>query len=54
MRVADMTQSVKPVLASKVKSSTSGGKGKEAIRKKMHISDEEKSDSMEIEDEMQI
>ena len=53
MRVANVSSFKKSVLASKVES-TSRNKGKEVIRESMQASDEERSDSMETEDEMPI
>ena len=53
MKVVDVSTSMKPILASKVES-TSKGKGKEVIRDSIPTSDDEKSESMETEDEMPI
>ena len=53
MKVIDVSFSKKPILASKVES-TSRGKGKEVIRDPVLTSNDEKSDSMETEDEMPI
>ena len=55
MRVVDMTPSAKPVLASKVESSSSAGyKGKEVIQERMQISNDDRSDSIVTYDELLI
>ena len=55
MRVADVTPSTKPVLASKVElSSNTGCKGKEVIRKRTQILDDDRLDSIETDDELLI
>ena len=55
MRVADISLSIKLVLASKVESTISvNSKGKEVVQEPMQTSDEERSDSIETDEELLI
>ena len=53
MKVVDVSSSRKPMIGSKVES-TSRSKGKEVLWDPMPVSKNEKSDSMETEDEISI
>ena len=55
MKIANITQSTKPELASKVESSSNtGNKGKEVVRERMQISDDDRSNSIKTNDELPI